>query len=77
MCTDGVVVVLCYVVFFTSLTDRAQTIPISDGSPLALYQTRSIARPSSIFYWRVLWVLVPFFLSFLFCFCVHALVGTL
>ena len=47
---------------------------VSDGSRLALYQTLShslsIECPSSIFLWHdyVLCVIVPFFLSFLFCF---------
>ena len=41
---------------------------VSDGSRLALYQTLSIECPSSIFFWHVYFVFVPFFLSFLFCF---------
>ena len=41
---------------------------VSDGSRLALYQTLSIECPSSIFFWHVYFVIVPFFLSFLFCF---------
>ena len=42
---------------------------VSDGSRLALYQTLSIECPSSIFFWHVLCVIiVPSFLSFLFCF---------
>ena len=40
----------------------------SDGSRLALYQTLSIECPSSIFFWHMLCVTVPFFLSFCFCF---------
>ena len=52
---------------------------VSDGSRLALYQNLSIERPFCIFFWHVLCVIVPFFLSFLFlfCFCLHALVGAL
>ena len=52
---------------------------VSDGSRLALYQTLSIECLSSIFFWRVLCVTVPFFLPFLFCFlfCFYALVGAL
>ena len=41
---------------------------VSDGSRQALHQTLSIEFPSSIFFWRVLCVIVPLFLSFLFCF---------
>ena len=41
---------------------------MSDGSRLALYQTLSIECPSFIFFWHVYFVVVPFFLSFLFCF---------
>ena len=37
----------------------------SDGSRLALYQTLSIECPTPIFFWHVLCVIVPFFLSFL------------
>ena len=54
---------------------------VSDGSRLALYQTLSIEYPSSIFFWHVLCVIFPFFLSFfvlfLFRFCFHALVEAL
>ena len=39
---------------------------VSDGSRLALHQTLSIECPSSIFFWHVLCVTVPLFLSFLF-----------
>ena len=39
---------------------------VSDGSWLALYQTLSVECPSSIFFWHVYFVIVPFFLSFLF-----------
>ena len=42
---------------------------VSDGSRLALYQTLFIECPSPIFLWDVLCVIVPFFLSFLSCFC--------
>ena len=44
---------------------------VSDDSRLALYQNLSIECPSSISFWHVLCVVVPFFLSFfvLFCFC--------
>ena len=38
---------------------------VSDGSRLALYQTLSIERSCTIFFWHVLCVIVPFFLSFL------------
>ena len=38
---------------------------VSDGSLLALYQTLSIECPSSIFFWHVYFVIVPFF--FFFC----------
>ena len=38
---------------------------VSDGSRLALYQTLSI-ECRSIFFWRVLCAIVPFFLSVLF-----------
>ena len=41
---------------------------VSDVSRLALYQTLSIECPSSIFFWHVSFVIVPFFLSFLFLF---------
>ena len=44
---------------------------ISDGSRLALYQTLSIECASSIFFWYVYFVIVPFFLSFLFCFLLY------
>ena len=37
----------------------------SDGSRLALYQALSIECPSSIFFCHVLYVIAPFFLSFL------------
>ena len=38
---------------------------LSDGSRLALYQTLSIECPSPIFFfWHVLCVIVPFFLSY-------------
>ena len=52
---------------------------VSDGSRLAPYQTLSIECPSSIFLWHVYFVIVPYFLSFLFCFVVFffALVGAL
>ena len=53
---------------------------VSDGSRLALYQTLSIEFPSLFFYLFMacaLCVIVPFFLSFLFCFCSDALVGAL
>ena len=33
-----------------------------------VYQTLSIECPSSIFFWHVSFVIVPFLLSFLFCF---------
>ena len=36
---------------------------VSDGSRLALYQTLSIECPSSIFFWHVYFVFVPFFSS--------------
>ena len=39
---------------------------VSNGSRLALYQTLSIECPSSIFFWRLYFVIVSFFLSFLF-----------
>ena len=39
---------------------------VSDGSRLALHQILSIKCPSSIFFWHVYFVIVPFFLSFLF-----------
>ena len=39
---------------------------VSDISRLALYQTLSIEYPSSVFFWHVLCVIVPFFLSFFF-----------
>ena len=42
---------------------------VSDGSRLALYHTLSIECPSPIFFWHVLCVIVPFFLSCLSCFC--------
>ena len=42
---------------------------LSDGSRLALYQTLSIECPFHIFFWHGLCVIVPFFLSFLSCFC--------
>ena len=41
---------------------------VSDGSRLALYQTLSIECPSSIFFWHLYFVIVPFFLSFFFFF---------
>ena len=41
---------------------------ISDGSRLASCQTFSIDCPSSIIFWHVYFVIVPFFLSFLFYF---------
>ena len=52
---------------------------VSDGSRLALYQTLSIEWPPSVFFWHVYFVIVPFFLSFLFCFLLFffALVGAL
>ena len=54
---------------------------VSDGSRLAQYQTLSIECPSSIFFWHVYFVFVPFFLTFLFlfllCFAFFALVGAL
>ena len=34
-----------------------------------IYQTLSIECPCSIFFWHVLFVIIPFFWSFLFCFC--------
>ena len=41
---------------------------VSDGSRLALCQTLSIERPSSIFFWPVYFVIpVPFSLSFFVC----------
>ena len=42
---------------------------VSNGSRLALYQTLSVECPSPIFFWHVFCVIVPFFLSFLSCFC--------
>ena len=49
---------------------------VSDGSRLALlYQTLSIECPSSIFFWHVYFVIVPFFLSFLFCFLLCCLLS--
>ena len=49
---------------------------VSDGSRLALYQTLSIECPSPIFVWHVyLVILVPFFLSFSFCFVVFFLLS--
>ena len=42
---------------------------VSDASRLALYQTLLIECPSSIFFWHMLCVIVPFFLSILSCFC--------
>ena len=42
---------------------------VSDGSRLALCQTLSIECPSSISFWDVYFVIVPLFLSFLFCVC--------
>ena len=52
---------------------------VSDGSRLALYQTLSIECPSSIFFWHVYFVIVPFSLSFfvLFLSSFFALVGAL
>ena len=52
---------------------------VSDGLRLALYQTLSIECPSSIFFWHVYLVIVPFFFLFLFCslLCFLALVGAL
>ena len=41
---------------------------VSDGSRLVLCHTLSIECPSPIFFWHVLCVIVPFFLSFLSCF---------
>ena len=48
------------------------------------YTKLSLSSPSSIFFWHVLCVTVPFFLSFLFCFVMFfvfdfdfALVGAL
>ena len=48
---------------------------VSDGSRLALYQTLSIKCLSCIFFWRVYFVIVPFFLSFLFRFVVFLLLS--
>ena len=41
---------------------------VSDGLWLALHQTLSIECPSSIFFGHVLFVIVPFFLTFFFFF---------
>ena len=48
---------------------------LSDGWRLVLYQTLYIECPSSIFFWHVYFVIVPFYLSFLFCVFFVALVG--
>ena len=50
---------------------------VSDGSRLELNQNLSTDTecPSSTFFWHVICVIVPFFLSFLFCF--YVLVGAL
>ena len=55
---------------------------VSGGSRLALYQTLSIECPSSIFFWHLYFVNVPFFVSFLFCVVIYfilffALIGVL
>ena len=42
---------------------------VSDDPRLALYETLFIECMFSIFFWHVLCVIVPFFLSFLSCFC--------
>ena len=47
---------------------------VSDSSRLSLYQTHSIECSSSIFFWHVNFVIVPF-LSFLFCFVVFVLLS--
>ena len=47
---------------------------VSNGSRLALHQNLSIGCPSSIFFWHVLCVIVPLFLSFFILFF-HVLVG--
>ena len=55
---------LCLLV---QMRDSCDTGGVSDGSRLAVYQTLSIERPSSVHFWHVLRV-IPLFLSFLFCF---------
>ena len=47
---------------------------VSDGSRLALCQTLSIEGPSSILFWHVYFVIVPFSLSSLFV-CVFFLLS--
>ena len=42
---------------------------LAAGTNYFIYQTLSIECPSSIFFWHVLRVIVPFLLSFLFLFC--------
>ena len=47
---------------------RSDSERVWNGSRLAPYQTLFIERPSSVFFWHMLFVIVPFFLLFLFSF---------